>query len=184
MDFCGKRNSTKLEKLQERAFRFVYRDTTSTYEEILKRGHFLPLSIYRLKFLAIEVYKYINNLNPTYLRDLFVHKNIVYELRDPHKLEQPKSNTKNMAIDLSCIMGRNCGICSPSDVKRSTSIYEFRGKVTEWCFTVSPNDFDIFKCIILDCLWNVLEVSYKIGYQFPMTLYSLYNLKCIFAIQS
>ena len=38
--FCGKGNSTKLEKLQERALRFVYRDTTSTYEEILKRGDF------------------------------------------------------------------------------------------------------------------------------------------------
>ena len=94
--FCGKRNSNKLEKLQERALRFVYRDTTSTYEEILKRGHFLPLSIYRLKFLAIEVYKCINNSNPTYLSDLFVHKNVDYELRDSHKLEQPKFNTKKI----------------------------------------------------------------------------------------
>ena len=109
--FGGKGNSTKLEKLQERALRFVYRDTTSTYEEILKRGDFLPLSIYRLKFLAIEVYRCINNLNPTNLSDLFVHKNVDYELRDPHQLEQPKSNTKNMVIDLSCIMGRNCGTC-------------------------------------------------------------------------
>ena len=55
------------------------------------------------------MYKCINNLNPSYLSDLFVHKNLDYELRDPHKLEQSKFNTKNMAMDLSCIMCRNCG---------------------------------------------------------------------------
>ena len=48
--YCGKRNSTKLEWLQERALRLVYRDTTSTYEEILKRD-ILPLSVYRFKCL-------------------------------------------------------------------------------------------------------------------------------------
>ena len=32
----------------------------------------------------------------------------------------------------------------PSDIKHSTSMYEFCGKVTECCFTLSPNDFDIF----------------------------------------
>ena len=46
------------------------------------------------KFLAIEVYKCISNLNTIYLSDLFLHKNVDYELRDPHKLEQPKFNTK------------------------------------------------------------------------------------------
>ena len=142
--FCGKGNSTKLEKLQERALRFVYRDTTSTYEEILKRGDFLPLSIYRLKFLAIEVYKCINNLNPTYLSDLFVHKNVNYELRDRHKLEQPKFNTKKYGYRSFMYYGSKLWNLLPSDVKRSTSMYEFRGKVTEWCFTLSPNDFDIF----------------------------------------
>ena len=70
--FCANRNNLKLEKLQERALRFVFSDFTSTYEELLKRGHFLPLSIYRLKFL--EVYKCVNNLNPPYLNNLFITK--------------------------------------------------------------------------------------------------------------
>ena len=142
--FGEKGNSTKLEKLQEQALRFVYRDNTSTYEEILKRGDFLPLSIYRLKFLAIEVYKCINNLNPTYLSDLFVHKNINYELWDRHKLEQPKFDTKKYGYRSFMYYGSKLWNLLPNDVKRSTSMYEFRGKVTEWCFTLSPNDFDIF----------------------------------------
>ena len=90
------------------------------------------------------MYKCNNNLNPTYLSDLFVHKNVDYELRDSHKLEQPKFDTKKYGYRSFMYYGSKLWNLLPSDVKRSTSIYEFRGKVTEWCFTVSPNDFDIF----------------------------------------
>ena len=86
--FCGKRNSNKLERLQLRALRFVYKDTLSTYEMLLKRSNFLPLSIYRLKFLAIEVYKCVNELNPSYLNDLIKTKSIPYNFRDSSILKQ------------------------------------------------------------------------------------------------
>ena len=41
--FCGKKNTTKLEKLQERALRLVFCDKTATYDDLLKRGNFLSL---------------------------------------------------------------------------------------------------------------------------------------------
>ena len=69
--FCGKQNANKLNKLQERALRIVYQDFSSSYESLLEKGHFLSLSMLRLRFLAIEVYKCINNLNPLYLNELF-----------------------------------------------------------------------------------------------------------------
>ena len=71
----------KLGKLQERALHSVCSDFTSTYEELLKRSYFLPLSIHMLKFLAIEVRKCVNNSNHLYLNDLFIHKNVDYDLR-------------------------------------------------------------------------------------------------------
>ena len=62
------------------------------------------------------------------------------------------------------------------------TVYEFCGKVAEWCSTVALMTLMYFRCIILDCLWNALELSYQIWYQFSMKLYSLSNLKCIRAI--
>ena len=38
--FCGRKNVTELEKLQERAFRFVFKDNNSSYVDLLKRGNF------------------------------------------------------------------------------------------------------------------------------------------------
>ena len=37
--------------------RCVFRDTTSPYDSLLKRGNFLPLSVHRIRCLGIEVYK-------------------------------------------------------------------------------------------------------------------------------
>ena len=65
--FCGKKNTTKLEKLQERALRLVFCDKTATYDDLLKRGNFLLLKAFRTRCLAVEVYKCVRGLNPTYL---------------------------------------------------------------------------------------------------------------------
>ena len=40
--FCTNKNSKKLEKVQERALRFVYEDYNSSYEELLQKLRCLP----------------------------------------------------------------------------------------------------------------------------------------------
>ena len=107
--FCGKKNSDKIEKLQERALRFVFLDRTSTYTELLGRGDFLSLSQYRLKHLAIEVFKCVRGLNPTYLNCLFSEQNSTYNFRDQEKLIQPMVNKTFLEI-LIMIKTTNCYI--------------------------------------------------------------------------
>ena len=51
------------------------------------------MSIYRLRFLAIELFKRVNGLNPAYLNELFTPNEVEYNLRDPYLLVQPKFNT-------------------------------------------------------------------------------------------
>ena len=91
--FCGRKNSNKLEKLQERALRIVFDDFSSSYEFLCERANTLPLSFYRLRFLGIEMNKCIKETNPTYLNDLFCEQTSDYQLRDSSRLIQPKFNT-------------------------------------------------------------------------------------------
>ena len=91
--FCEKRNSDKLEKLQERALRFVFSDYTSPYSDLLKHGNFLSLFALRIRYLAIEMYKCVHGLNPPYLNALFISKDTRYDLRDSNRLQQPKFQT-------------------------------------------------------------------------------------------
>ena len=68
---CGKTNLNKLEKLRERALRFVFRNITSPYETLFEWGNFFPLSVYRIRCLAIEVFKCVHGNTPAYLNNLF-----------------------------------------------------------------------------------------------------------------
>ena len=76
LGFCSKANAAKLEKLQERALRFVYGDYETHYSKLLSQANMLSLSMYRLRFMAIEVYKCVNNLNPTFSNDIFTKKHL------------------------------------------------------------------------------------------------------------
>ena len=92
--FCGWKNVTKVEKLQERALRFVFKDTDSSYVDLVKRGNFFSLSAYRIMNLAMDVFKSFHGINPMFLNNLFCKEQIKYDLRDKTLLQQPKFSTK------------------------------------------------------------------------------------------
>ena len=68
--FCSKSNSKKLEKIQERALRFVYDDFESTYEDLLDKSNIPSLHIKRLRTMAVEAFRILNDMSPSVLSDL------------------------------------------------------------------------------------------------------------------
>ena len=71
--FCGKRNTSKIEKLQELALRFVFNDFTSSYENMLKKAELTTLTLSRIKTLALEVYKALHGHSPPPLHERYVY---------------------------------------------------------------------------------------------------------------
>ena len=138
--FCGRKNSNKLAKLQERALRIVLDDLSSSYEFLCERANTLPFSFYRLRFLGIEMYKCIKETNPTYLNDLFCEQTSDYQLRDSSRLIQPKFNTFKFGFKSFRYFGAKFGM--------------FYLLILLW----TPNRFDIFYSIFsigfpLECFW-------------------------------
>ena len=87
--FCGKRNTSKIEKLQEWALRFVFNDFTSSYENMLKKAELTTLTLSRIKTLALEVYKALRMATvsppPPYMKDLFTSRQEQkHSLRNEH----------------------------------------------------------------------------------------------------
>ena len=52
--FCGKVNNDKIEKIQERSLRILYRDYDASYEELLKRVDGATMLTARLRIMALE----------------------------------------------------------------------------------------------------------------------------------
>jgi hypothetical protein len=49
-----------MEKIQERALKFIYNENHSTYEELLAKAKLPSLKIRRIRSIAIETFKIIN----------------------------------------------------------------------------------------------------------------------------
>ena len=133
--FCRKKNSIKLEKLQERALRFVYNDTFSSYSDLLKKGNFLSLSAYRIYFLGVEVFKSKRNMNPAYINQLFHSRNIPYQLRDRNKYDQSTFNTIKYGFKSFSYYGASLWNKLPVCIKESENLYIFKNKLKDWCRT-------------------------------------------------
>ena len=69
--FSHAKSLKKVEALQKRALRFLYDDYNSPLEDILKKSGKVCMEVNRLRYLCIEIYKTINNINPSFTKQIF-----------------------------------------------------------------------------------------------------------------
>ena len=121
-----------MEKIQERALRFVHQDFTSTYEVLLKKGNHQMLYINRLRYFAIEVYKIIKGLGPLYLTDLLETKENIYNIRGGSKVVQPKCNTVTYGLRSFRYKASKIWNELPEEYKNVLTLKEFKEVIQMW----------------------------------------------------
>ena len=80
--FCGSASTHKIEKLHERVLRWVHDDYSSTYADILSKSNSSTLYLKRVRIIAQETFKAINNLSPLYIKELIRFRNSRYPTRN------------------------------------------------------------------------------------------------------
>ena len=93
--FCGEQNTKKIEKIQERALRFIYDDFQNSYEFLLEKSKLPSLKIRRMRTIALETFKIINKKSPLFIQDLVIIKNNSYKFRYMNTAEVPRPRTSN-----------------------------------------------------------------------------------------
>ena len=68
--FSSAKFLNKVESLQKRALRLLYEDYVSSYEELLQKAGKETMKVNKLRSLCIEIYKTINNINPTHMNEI------------------------------------------------------------------------------------------------------------------
>ena len=66
--FRSSKSLKKIEKIQEQMLRILYNDSTSDYNQLLSKSRKSSMEIKRLRKLALEIFKILNNLNPEYMK--------------------------------------------------------------------------------------------------------------------
>ena len=121
----------KLERIQERAFRFLLCDYESDYEQILTKLNKTTLEIRRLRLLATEIFKTINDLNAPYMKEVF-ELNTRRSESGPDKLVvQSQISMKYGSYSLRSL-GPKIWNKLPSEIKNSVNLSIFKESITNW----------------------------------------------------
>ena len=76
----------KIENLQKRALRFLYNNYQLSYEELLDKANSSAMNVKRLHFSGVEIYKTINNLNPSSMKQIFELRETNRSVREKYRL--------------------------------------------------------------------------------------------------
>ena len=97
--FCSKTDMQRVEKVQYKTLQVVYNNYMTTYDELLALDNKLKIHQRQLQFLAIEMYKSKNKLNPNFMWKTYKEENILYSLRRGISLLIPNANTQKYGIN-------------------------------------------------------------------------------------
>ena len=115
----------KMQKHQERALRFVLKDSISDYETLLSKGGVDSYRISSLKTMAVGI-KILNGMDPKYMSALFSKASTPYNLRDDNKLIQPLKRTTTYGIKSLAYYGTHLWYSLPHDIKGALTLNNFK----------------------------------------------------------
>ena len=121
-DFCGARNSEKLELLNKHALQITLGDNVSTYEELDLVG----LSKRRFLDMLILVYKSFQAAIPAYITALLRPRTNTNRLRGTNKLQLPRVNTTSFGKKSFTFLAPKLWNTLNDDLRTTTNITYFK----------------------------------------------------------
>ena len=130
--FTSKKSLSQLESIQKRALRFVLNDYISDYHDLVKKACVPGIKIMTLRYLAIEVFKCVNTINPVYLNDIFRIKKCSYAFRDGSRLERPIVKLTQYGLKSFKSYGAHIWNMLPKLFKNVISLNELKELIKSW----------------------------------------------------
>ena len=130
--FHSRTLNNRINRLHERALRLAYKDSKSTFEELLDLDKSFTIHHRNLQKLVTEIFKVKNNLSPSFMKGVFPDSLNPYNLRNGPEFKT--SNIHNVANGTETITFRGPKTWSlvPDNIKNSQSLSEFKAKIKLW----------------------------------------------------
>ena len=104
----------------------------SSFEELIERDNTKTIHTKNLQKLMIEVYKSLNHLNPEYMWELFVKKDVQYNLRTKELCKLPSVSSQRYGLNSLSFRGSLLWNTIDDEIKLSPSLEVFKKKVRSW----------------------------------------------------
>ena len=132
--FSSAQSVNKIENLQKRALRFLCDDFEASYEDLLSKRGKSTMIVRRLRTLCVEIFKALNDLNPSFMYNIFKLKINGREVRNKYKLnlDIPKWNQKTYGYKRLKVLGPKIWNNLPYHVKSSENLDTFKNLLKGW----------------------------------------------------
>ena len=103
--------------------------TMTTPWPMLLRDNSVTIHIRNLQLLMTEIYQTKWELNPTFMKEIFVEKHSTYGLRSCHNLLLPQARTTCYGLEMISFLGSRLWQALPNDMKQSYSLSTFKRRI-------------------------------------------------------
>jgi len=100
----------KINKIHERALRIAYKNSCTSFEDLLEKAESVSIHQRNLKLLATEIFKTQSNLNPSFMKQIFVQKDISYHLRSCRNTFALRPKTTGNGIEVHDLLDLGYGM--------------------------------------------------------------------------
>ena len=131
--FHSRQLNNRINNIQERALRLVYKDNKLTFDDPLKLDNSVIIHQQNLQILATEIFKVKNSLAPEIMTEVFEIKVLHYNLRSEASYFK-RENVKSTHYGIQSVqhLGPKIWNIVPQNIKESSSLNEFKSLIKFW----------------------------------------------------
>lgn len=100
----------KINKIHERVLRIAHKDSCNSFEDLLKNAESVSIHQRYLKFLGTEIFKTQSSLNHSFMKQIFVQKDISYHLRSCRNTFALRPKTTGNGIEVHDLLDLGYGM--------------------------------------------------------------------------
>jgi len=128
--FCSCKSSHKIEQIQKRCLRIILNDNESDYETLLEKSNKETMTVKRMRTIATEIFKTINDLNPKFMKEIFIKK--VNPKVRPNNIVVKSHSTATYGDRSLSVLGPKLWNSLPENIKSENSYSKFKEYIKTW----------------------------------------------------
>ena len=130
--FHSRKLNERINHIHERALRIVYRDFTSSFQELLVKDNSVTIHQKNLQKLVTEIFKVKKNLAPALMNDVFEFIEKPYHLRENEHVKAERIHTTRYGLETPSFIGPKLWKLVPQELKSLETLEEFKVKIKNW----------------------------------------------------
>jgi hypothetical protein len=132
--YCSRTANTYINRVHTRALRAIYGDScfNLNLDELLLIDSSSSIHVRNLRALLTEIFKSLNQQNPSFMWSLFIKKESPYDLRRSYLLKLPAVLTTKFGTKLLIFWGSLLWNSLPDNFKNSNKCEDFKKALLNW----------------------------------------------------